>query len=550
MSKAELTPEQQEKLLAARAKKQRPEVPVSVAIFDNKQLEGLHTKMDLALEAVREVLAAKSEEVPIANDQLVELNNKFVGLIAYFEAHNKLLTEQPENHDAENIIRSIEELATKIVIPEPAEIPVWLQSPKIVESLSKEVGSIAVALKALPSKFTFSQKAEDYIPFRRVRKVGNVFQFDDQPWSAPGGGGGGGGSQSNGLTDAQLRASPVPVDVSDTSFATSVPDGADVALGSTTDAASATTVIGRLQKLVSLLPTSLGQKAKAASLPVVIASDQDALATSVPDGSDVALGATGDASSANTVIGRLKNLLSRWPAALGQTTKSGSVPVTLASDQEISPGSAATNLGKLDGATFADGDLGVLELAIRNTAQTTYSASSGLYTPKSVDGAGNAMTVGNIAHDGVDAGNPIKIGLRAKSTLTGLTLVAADDRTDLFSDVDGVQLTRDNAPLADILSGTASNTDGTSTQVLAAGAAGIKHYITDVTLFNSSASTIYVELKDGTTVRWVFPVPAGGGVTHSFKTPLVGSAATAWNFDPSAAATTIYCSVSAFKSKV
>lgn len=54
----------------------------------------------------------------------------------------------------------------------------------------------------------------------------------------------------------------------------------------------------------------------------------------VVDGADEALGSTADASSANTVIGRLKKLLSVLPAGLGQTTKSASLPVTLASDED------------------------------------------------------------------------------------------------------------------------------------------------------------------------------------------------------------------------
>jgi len=129
-------------------------------------------------------------------------------------------------------------------------------------------------------------------------------------------------------------------------------------------------------------------------------------------------------------------------------------------------------------------------------------------------------------------------------------MVAANDRTNVFADLDGALLTREHAAVGDYVSANASNTDGTNTQVLAAGAAGIKHHITDVTITNTSASNIIVELKDGTTTKWTFPVPANGGVTHSFKTPLVGSAATAWNFDPSAATTTVYCSVAGYKSKL
>lgn len=161
-----------------------------------------------------------------------------------------------------------------------------------------------------------------------------------------------------------------------------------------------------------------------------------------------------------------------------------------------------------------------------------------------------ALTEGGVAHDAADSGKPHKIGAKAIAALSGATLVAAADRTDAQSDLDGALLVRDDAALGDLVNGNATNTDGSSTQVLAAGAAGIRHYITDVTICNSSASNITVDLKDGTTVKWSFPVPANGGVTHSFRKPLGGTAATAWNFDPSAAASTITCSVSGFKSKI
>lgn len=161
------------------------------------------------------------------------------------------------------------------------------------------------------------------------------------------------------------------------------------------------------------------------------------------------------------------------------------------------------------------------------------------------------LTGGGIAHDSADSGNPHKIGAKASTSLSGLTLVANADRTDLFAGVDGVQITRNHTNLEDIVVGNASNTDGTSTEVIAAAGSGIKQYLTSVTLTNMSATGIYVEMKSGTTVRWRFPVPANSGVTHRFDPPLPPNAANeAWNFDPSAAATTIYCSAMGFKSKV
>jgi hypothetical protein len=63
------------------------------------------------------------------------------------------------------------------------------------------------------------------------------------------------------------------------SAATSQVDGHSASIGATGDASTANTVIGRLKALIALLPASLGQKAMAASLAVVLASDQGSLPT-------------------------------------------------------------------------------------------------------------------------------------------------------------------------------------------------------------------------------------------------------------------------------
>jgi hypothetical protein len=92
------------------------------------------------------------------------------------------------------------------------------------------------------------------------------------------------------LTDAQLRATPVPVSGTVTitpsgTQAVSVANGSDVGQGATTDAAVITdtsgTVSGKLRGLVKWaferMPVALGQTTSAASLPVVIASNQSAV---------------------------------------------------------------------------------------------------------------------------------------------------------------------------------------------------------------------------------------------------------------------------------
>lgn len=142
------------------------------------------------------------------------------------------------------------------------------------------------------------------------------------------------------------------------------------------------------------------------------------------------------------------------------------------------------------------------------------------------------------------------IGARAETALSGVTLVADGATTSLHAGADGVLIVRPHTNLEDIVSGNASNTDGTSTQVLAA-ASGLKQYLTSVILTNMSAVGIYVEMKSGTTVKATIPLPASSGAIFNPPVPLPPNAVSeAWNFDPSAAATTVICTVIGFRSKV
>lgn len=160
------------------------------------------------------------------------------------------------------------------------------------------------------------------------------------------------------------------------------------------------------------------------------------------------------------------------------------------------------------------------------------------------------VPLAGVAHDAADTGNPIKVGAKATAGLSGATLVAAADRTNLSSNLDGAINVR-TVPLEDIVSGNTSNTDGTLTEVIAAAAAGIKQYLTRISLSNAHASTVaIVDIKSATTIKYTVAVPPGGREIF-FDPPLPPSAAAeAWNFDPQAAVTTLYCAMVGFKSKV
>lgn len=158
--------------------------------------------------------------------------------------------------------------------------------------------------------------------------------------------------------------------------------------------------------------------------------------------------------------------------------------------------------------------------------------------------------IDTVAHDAADSGNPLKVGAKAIAGLSTATLVAAADRTDLYAGLDGALIMRPHCGLSDIVTGNATNTDGTSTSCIAASGAGIKTYLTSVILANTSATAITVDIKDGSTTKFTLPLPAGSGCIFNPPVPIPGTADTAWNFDPSAAATTVTCSMVGFKSKV
>ena len=281
----------------------------------------------------------------------------------------------------------------------------------------------------------------------------------------------------------------------------------------------------------------------------------------------------------NAVAGAGFNITQFGGAAvpIGAGTEATAVRVTLPTDGtgKVSAAQSGTwNVGTVTGVTTVStvtnlsqmGGVAIsLNTGVRDTGTQRVTIATNDVVPIAITAAQTLATVTTlttcstltgsaIAHDGVDSGNPHKIGAKAAATLSTKTLVAADDRTDLFAGMDGVLLTRSHC-LGDVVQERATNTDGASTAFtsgLASPGAGIRLWIRNVTISNSSATFRTVDLRDGAAgaVLWTLPVPATGGVTMHFDPPLKLTAATALAYDASAATTTITISANGFKSKV
>lgn len=155
-----------------------------------------------------------------------------------------------------------------------------------------------------------------------------------------------------------------------------------------------------------------------------------------------------------------------------------------------------------------------------------------------------------VAHDAADAGNPLKIGAKAESSISGATAVADGDRTNLYAGLDGVLIVRPHSNLEDRVSGTAGITDGSSTSVVAAQGAGIRFCATMIVVSNSSATNVTVDIRDGTAGTVLMTIPAAanmGGGAIPLQTPLCTTANTIFAADPSASASTVAVTAVGFK---
>ncbi len=185
-----------------------------------------------------------------------------------------------------------------------------------------------------------------------------------------------------GLTDAELRATPVPISgtidiaagsavighiIADTGSTTAVTGNVTIVQGTGTNLHTVIDSGSIIANAGTNLNTSLlaleaggnlaaikadvdnippqGQAIMASSMPVVIASDQSAIPISGTVTVDTSLLATAAKQDSQTTL--LTNIDGGIPAALGQTTMSASMPVTIASDQS----QLVVSVGAIDNTT-------------------------------------------------------------------------------------------------------------------------------------------------------------------------------------------------------
>ncbi len=128
---------------------------------------------------------------------------------------------------------------------------------------------------------------------------------------------------------------------------------------------------------------------------------------------------------------------------------------------------------------------------------------------------------GDVAHDAVDSGAPLKVGGIARSS--DQTAVANADRVNFFADLTGKQVVAPYCLPNLILSGKTAAITGTSdTEIIAAQGSGIRIYVTSMTFTNSHATVgTEIVVKDATTeIFRVYMKALEPSINVIFPTPL------------------------------
>lgn len=191
----------------------------------------------------------------------------------------------------------------------------------------------------------------------------------------------------------------------------------------------------------------------------------------------------------------------------------------------------ATGLGKAEDAVHASGDVGIEMLGVRNdAASTVFTSANGDYSPVATDDRGRVFTVGTFleddAHASGNAGTQI-LGVRVPATPAAQTSAPGDYGAFAIT-AEGKQITAGQGAEENSVTGINAVTSTTDVTIIAAQAAGIKMYITDIVISNGNTGGSEVQIKSGSATNLArLYVPANNSVTHSFKTPISTAAATA-----------------------
>lgn len=150
-------------------------------------------------------------------------------------------------------------------------------------------------------------------------------------------------------------------------------------------------------------------------------------------------------------------------------------------------------------------------ITVQGIASMTALKVDGSAVTQPVSGTVTASNAaGDVAHDSADSGNPVKIGVEARSTLPGA--VTDGDRADATGDLFGRQYVQHTNRALRGNQQTTITSSTTETTVYTAAGVNVFADVYGVIVSNTSATAVCVDFKDATagTLRFTLCAPATG----------------------------------------
>lgn len=290
------------------------------------------------------------------------------------------------------------------------------------------------------------------------------------------------------------------------------------------------------------------------------------------------LNATGTATAGSAIlIGPMNNAGDMTIQVVGTYTGAISVQISLDGVNWVAMASVLNVNTGLFAATIPSATPGIYQVGVEGArwVQITFlAATTGSATvtarvsstdstlaidtpiPAGTAAIGSVISNGASANGAAPSGNPVLQAGITRSTLPGAAVANNLTQTMIMSGdaQQVVHLNGDPANEWQATSGITALATNTSTAAKAAGAAGVRNYVTDIHVTNTSAtvSTTFSVL-DGATVIWTTFLPATTAalqqviVDHTFVTPLKGTAATALNVQCGTTAASVFYNVGGFQ---
>lgn len=448
------------------AKRKPPTIPLSIQFDDKNQIKAI----DSVKKSIDKLYETLNDQETYDFDKL-EKQLKLLNETIDLRKELVELKEEVKNTKVDSVkIEKFAELLDAVKENKPLPIEVDLtRLEKAIIQVEQRVQESSVV----------DQAPSDYQPVRRVIKVGNRLIFDDQ--ATPSRSGGGGSSSSGGLTNTELRASPVPVEatIDTTGLSTSAKqdtiighlDGVETTLGTIdTDTGNISTKIDTLAGAV----TGTEMQVDVLTMPSVAVTNAGLTELAGAIDTEVQVDIVGALPAGSNGIGKL---------TANSGVDIGDVDVTT-----IIPGTGATNLGKAEDAAHTSGDVGVMDLGVRNDTMADFTGADNDYTPKSVTQKGQVITT--------------------------------------------------NAPRGRKLHQITTITSSTSETTVLTAAASTFHDVYGIIVTNTSATATEVAFKDDTAGTTRFTISAPANDTRGFMLPVdaaVTASATNDNWTASAA---------------